>query len=185
MVRSVAVAFAMRQLRRKDAYTDEVRVQLETVWKESLEIAAICFVLAKRFTRVNPDEALLAGVLHVLGRLYIIMRGQDMETLSEADLREVVGSWHATIAKAILESCGLPASLQSAVQHQEEYSAELEGAVTLTDILIAAKLLASAKQDPDQYPALRRLGIAPGNAAPDFMQQHADEISSVRASLTD
>jgi HD-like signal output (HDOD) protein len=46
MVRSVAVAFAMRQLRRKDTY----------------------FVIAKRFTTVNPDQALLTGLLHVLGR---------------------------------------------------------------------------------------------------------------------
>jgi HD-like signal output (HDOD) protein len=97
MVRSVAVAFAMRQLRRKDSYTPAAQKELEQAWKESLEIAAACFVIAKRFTRLNPDQALLTGLLHVLGRLYIIMRSKEAEELSEAEFREVVNSWHASI----------------------------------------------------------------------------------------
>src|SRR5690606_14379294 len=152
MVRSVSVAFAMRQLRRKDSYSAEVQAQLETVWKESIEIAAACFVIAKRLTRVNPDQALLVGLLHVLGRLYIIMRAGDMDELSEADMREVVGSWHAAIGKAILESWGLPAALQHAVEHQDEYETEVEGDVGLTDILIAAKLLTRGEQNAARYP---------------------------------
>src|SRR5262245_47836181 len=39
MVRSVSVAFAMRQLRRKETYSATAQAQLEAVWKESIEIA--------------------------------------------------------------------------------------------------------------------------------------------------
>jgi HD-like signal output (HDOD) protein len=185
MVRSVAVAFAMRQLRRKDTYTAAVQAQLENVWRESLEIAAVCFVTAKRFTRINPDQALLTGLLHVLGRLYIIMRAQEMEDLSEADMHEVAGGWHATIGKAILESWGLPESLQNAIQHQDELETELEGPVTLTDILIAAKLLSSGRQDLDQFPAIRRVGVAARDKALGVMEECAEELQSVRSSLND
>jgi HD-like signal output (HDOD) protein len=185
MVRSVAVAFAMRQLRRKDTYTPAAQKELEQAWKESLEIAAACFVIAKRFTRLNPDQALLTGLLHVLGRLYIIMRSKEAEELSEAEFREVVNSWHASIGKAILESWGLPEALQNAVEHQDELELELEGAVTLTDVLIAAKLLASKRQDAEHYPALRRLGVAAGDRAMGVMEEYADELKSVRSSLSD
>jgi HD-like signal output (HDOD) protein len=185
MVRSVAVAFAMRQLRRKDSYSPAVQGQLEAVWHESLEIAAVCFVTAKRFTKINPDQALLTGLLHVLGRLYIIMRAQEMEDLSEADLHEVAGGWHATIGKAISESWGLPETLQNAIQHQDEFDAELEGPVTLTDVLIAAKLLASGKQDAEKYPALRRVGVAARDKGVGVMEEYAEELRSVRSSLND
>ena len=74
MVRSVSVAFAMRQLRRKDSYSAAVQAELEAVWRESIEIAAASYVIAKHAARANPEQALLAGLLHVLGRLYIIMR---------------------------------------------------------------------------------------------------------------
>ena len=44
IVRSVAVAFAMRQLRRKDTYTPTAQLQLEQAWEESLAASARCFL---------------------------------------------------------------------------------------------------------------------------------------------
>ena len=185
MVRSVAVAFAMRQLRRKDIYSPAAQAQLEQAWTDSVEVAAACFVIAKRFTRLNPDQALLTGLLHALGRLYIIMRSKDAEELSDTQMSEVFDGWHASIGKAILESWGLPESLQSAVEHQDQFDIELEGAVTLTDILISAKLLRAGEQDAAKYPALRRVGVAAGDRAMSVMEEYAEELAGVRGSLGD
>jgi HD-like signal output (HDOD) protein len=180
MVRSVAVAFAMRQLRSKDTYSPAAKAELERAWADSLDTSALCFVIAKRFTRLSPDQALLTGLLHVLGRLYIIMRSKDVEELSDVQMREVIDGWHATIGKAILETWGLPESLQSAVEHQDEFETEFEGEVSLADLLVAAKLVQRGEQDLAKYPALRRVEIAPGD-----MDQHADELQSVRSSLSE
>lgn len=180
MVRSVAVAFAMRQLRRKDTYSPTAQLQLEQAWEESLNASATCFVIAKRFTRLNPDQALLTGLLHVLGRLYIIMRSKDAAELSDAEMRQVIDSWHASIGKAILESWGLPEELQHAVEHQDELEVAQEGEVSMTDVLIAARLVSKGEQDVARFPALRRLGITR-----EGMEQHAEEVRSVRASLSE
>lgn len=184
MVRSVAVAFAMRQLRRKDTYTPAAQAQLEAAWNASLEVSALCFVIARRFTRVNPDQALLAGLLHVLGRLYIVMRSKDAAELSDTEFRDVIDGWHATIGKAILESWGLPDALLHAVEHQDEYENELEGEVSLSDVLVAAKLLANGKTDHNRFPALRRTGViaADGSKA---IEGYAEELRSVRVCLDD
>jgi HD-like signal output (HDOD) protein len=160
MVRSVAVAFAMRQLRRKDTYTPTAQLQLEQAWEESLATSAMCFVIAKRFTRLNPDQALLTGLLHVLGRLYIILRSKDVPELSDAEMRQVIDGWHATIGKAILETWGLPESLQHAVEHQDELEVAQDGDVSITDVLISAKLIARRETDGSKYAALRRVGVA-------------------------
>jgi HD-like signal output (HDOD) protein len=185
MVRSVAVAFAMRQLRRKDTYTPTAQLQLEQAWEDSLEMAAVCFVVAKRCTRINPDQALLTGLLHVLGRLYIIMRSKDAAELSEAAMREVINGWHASIGKAILESWGLPETLQHAVEHQDEYEADFEGDASLSDVLVAAKLLRRGEQDGARFPALRRLGVAAGSRATPVLEEFAEELKGVRSSLND
>jgi HD-like signal output (HDOD) protein len=182
MVRSVAVAFAMRQLRRKDAYTPTAQLQLEQAWQDSLAASATCFVIAKRFTRLNPDQALLSGLLHVLGRLYIIMRSKDMPELSDTEMRQVIDGWHAAIGKAILESWGLPEALQHAVQHQDEYDVAQDGEVSMTDVLIAAKLAARGETDGTKFPALRRAGVALTNGV-NPMSQYEQEIASVKASL--
>jgi HD-like signal output (HDOD) protein len=184
MVRSVAVAFAMRQLRRKDTYTPTAQLQLEQAWQESLAISAACFVIAKRFTRLNPDQALLTGLLHVLGRLYIIMRSKEMAELSDAEMRQVVDGWHATIGKAILETWGLPETLQHAVEHQDELETAQEGDASLTDVLIAAKLLERGETDGVKYPALRRVGVALKDGVKP-LDQYEEELKSVRSSLNE
>jgi HD-like signal output (HDOD) protein len=184
MVRSVAVAFAMRQLRRKDTYTPTAQLQLEQAWEESLGASAICFVIAKRFTRLNPDQALLTGLLHVLGRLYIIMRSKDMPELSDAEMRQVIDGWHATVGKAILETWGLPETLQHAVEHQDELDVAQEGEVSMTDVLIAAKLLARGETDGTKFPALRRVGVALKDGVKPI-EQYEEELKGVRASLSD
>lgn len=184
MVRSVAVAFAMRQLRRKDTYTQAAQRQLEQAWEESLVASATCFVIAKRFTRLNPDQALLTGLLHVLGRLYIIMRAKDAAELSDTDMRGIVDGWHATIGKAILESWGLPEALQHAVEHQDELETAQEGDVSITDVLVAAKLLAKGESDGAKFPALGRVGVA-GRDGSLPMAQYEEELKNVRASLSE
>jgi HD-like signal output (HDOD) protein len=184
MVRSVAVAFAMRQLRRKDTYTPTAQLQLEQAWEDSLNASAACFVIAKRFTRLNPDQALLTGLLHVLGRLYIIMRSKDAAELSDAEMRQVIDSWHATIGKAICESWGLPEELQHAVEHQDELDVAQGGDVSMTDVLIAAKLVARGDLDGAKHPALKRLGVAASDGG-NPMDDYAEELKSVRASLSE
>src|SRR5690554_121542 len=72
MVRTIAVAFAMRQLRQRDLYSAKARDEIESIWRDSLNIATICCVIAKYCTRLNADQALLTGLLHGLGRLYIV-----------------------------------------------------------------------------------------------------------------
>lgn len=185
MVRSVSVAFAMRQLHHMDTYSAAAQSELQHAWQDSLDVAAACFVIAKRSTRVNADQALLTGLLHVLGRLYIAMRSREAAELSEAEMRSVVDGWHASIGKAILESWGLPEALQHAVEHQDDFTIELEGEITLTDVLIAAKLVARNEQHAAKYPALRRVALAAGQGAMTVTEEYAEEIQAVRASLSD
>ncbi len=184
MVRSVAVAFAMRQLRRKDTYSPTAQLELERAWEDSLNTSAACFVIARRFTRLNPDQALLTGLLHVLGRLYIVMRSKDAAELSDTEMRSIIDGWHASIGKAILESWGLPEELQHAVERQDELEVEQDGLVSLTDVLVAAKLLANGETDGERFPALRRVGVAEQDGVQP-MEQHAAELQNVRASLSE
>jgi HD-like signal output (HDOD) protein len=185
MVRSVSVAFAMRQLRRKDAYTSVAQAELELAWEQSLAVSATAFVVAKRFTRLNPDQALLAGLLHVLGRLYIIMRAKDSPELGQAQMREIIDGWHATIGKAILETWGLPETLQHAVEHQDEYGEAQEGEPSLTDVLIAAKLVARGETEGARFPALTRLGMLGSDGKVQGLEALAEEQKSVKSALSE
>jgi HD-like signal output (HDOD) protein len=197
MVRTVAVEFAMRQLRRRDVQSAVVRSEIEAIWRDSLKVAALSYVIAKHYTRVNADQALLCGLLHGLGRLYIVMRAEEMADVSTAGIREVADGWQATIGKAILESWGLAEPLQHAVEHQDDTESDAvgagerdgpgvaAGAVSLTDVLIAAKFLASGAEDREarDVPALGWLNAMKKEGAGAVPEDHGDEIQTLRASF--
>lgn len=191
-VRTVAVDFAMRQLRRRDDYSSTARAEIERVWRDSLKVASLCYVVAKHYTNVNADQALLTGLLHGLGRLYIVMRAEETKNLSEAEFREIVDGWQAPIGKAILESWGLPEALQQAVEHQDDLEGEPatdedagDDAVTLTNILVAAKLLNRDPALASDTPALSWLNIMKDLDAAAVLADHAEEIQALRVSLGD
>src|SRR5690606_14608364 len=106
MVRTVAIEYAMRQLRRRELSSPAASLEFESITADSMAFASVCYVVAKHYTRVNADQAMLTGLLHGLGRLYIVMRAEEMADVTAVNIREVADSWQATIGKAILESWG-------------------------------------------------------------------------------
>ena len=60
-----------------------------------------------------------------------------------------------------------------------------DGIVSMTDVLIAAKLVARrARRTAAKFPALRRVGVAMKDGVKP-MEQYEDEMKSVRASLSE
>lgn len=147
MVRSVAMSFAMARMRGKRKLKTLEHL-LEEQWKHSTFVAAVCYVLAKSRTRVNPDEALLVGLMHSVGKLYILNKAEDHPFLFEeaATLDDIMRDWHAGIGRAILEAWEFPEPMAVAVNHQDDEDRQLdeEHEVDLTDVLQAAIVLAAA-----------------------------------------
>lgn len=182
LVRSIAVAFAIRQLRMRESYSPEARAEIEQIWRSSVRVASLCYVLAKYCTRMNPDQALLAGLLHVLGRLYLVMRGEGLGGEIEADTLALAQGRHAEIASMILSSWGLPPFLQHAVEHQDRVDYESEG-LSVTDLLISAKYLAVGGHDEQGCAALRRIAAAHGAAPTDTLNEYAEELRVLASAL--
>ncbi len=142
LVRTVSTAFALRQLSR-DSSLGAIRPELEQVWKTSNEVAAICYAVGKQAFGRQPDEAMMAGLLHSIGRLYILLHAHQNDPTIREDpaFAETLETWQPVIGKAILEAWGLPQRICEAVENQDYLlgggSAELE---PLTRLLSAAKL---------------------------------------------
>jgi HD-like signal output (HDOD) protein len=157
LVRTVSTAFALRQLSR-DSSLGAIRHDLEQVWKTSNEVASICYAVAKQAFGRQPDEAMMAGLLHSIGRLYILLHAHQNDPTIREDpaFADTLETWQPVIGKAILEAWGLPQRICEAVENQDYLlgggSAELE---PLTRLLSAAKLRHRLDVEPElrlQYP---------------------------------
>lgn len=190
MVRSAAITFAMAQIRLASALKG-IEPHLETLWKHSANVAATCYTIARKSTSINPDEALLTGLLHGIGKLYILTRASGHPELfeSEATLEQIMRDWHASIGKAILENWEFAEEIATAVAQHEDIAREHSGPVDLTDIVTVGNMMAAFADNPENLElnmqgirAFERLKFD-GTKCVEVMRESHDEILALRQAL--
>ena len=190
MVRSAAIAFAMSQLKKVDALKG-LEAPLDALWRRSASVAAMSHAVARRLAKVNPDTALLAGLLHGVGQLYILTRTAKHPALfaNEAVYHNIVRDWHTSIAKALLENWGMAEEIAEAVGNYEDVGRSHSGNTDLTDVLTVGYLLASYREHPESI-ELNMQGVAAftrmqlDRAGYDkLIKESGDEIAAVQAAL--
>ena len=154
-----------------------------------MELASRCYVIAKKYTKLNADEALLTGLLSVVGRLYIFMKAREHEDLDYAELELALAEWHPSISKAIAESWNMSDELVHALETQLETNPALRETASLAEVLSASRVIlthetAGVPLVASKYPLLQRLGIADHDDSAVTLEEHADAISEIRQGLS-
>jgi putative nucleotidyltransferase with HDIG domain len=153
-VKSVAVAVAMEQLR-ADARSPTLQPFAEAVWRHSVDVAAVALVLAKRLSRINPDEALFAGLVHDIGHFYLLSKAQNYPELERdpEELQAILAEWHPSIGRAVLHEFQLPDGVLEAVAEHENahYRMPLR---TLPDLVTLSNLACGATNPVASYRAV-------------------------------
>ncbi|MEL7185683.1 MAG: HDOD domain-containing protein, partial [Pseudomonadota bacterium] len=185
---SSVMTFAMRQVERNAGLTQHSKNTLRAIWVESIEVAARCHVIAREYTKLNANEALLTGLLSVVGRLYIMLKSIERGLADDAELEQVLADWHPTISKAIAESWNMSESLITAMELQLESDPPLQEDATLAEVLCAAKILLQAETASEpvsgaDYPLLQRLGIAGHGDSEVSLAAHTEALDTVRQGL--
>jgi len=190
MVRSAAIAFAMSQLRKVDSLKG-LEKPLDELWKRSAAVAAMSHAVAKTFSRVNPDTAMLAGLVHGIGQLYILTRSSQHPGLfaDQTAYSSIVRDWNSAVAKALLENWDMAPEIVAAVSEYEDFERENDGAADLTDVLTVGFLLASFKEHPEtielnmhDVAACKRLGID-HDSYEKLIEESEHEIEALRQAL--
>lgn len=190
MVRSAAISFAMAQIRASEGLKGLER-PLEQLWRTSTYVAAFAYVLTKNHAKGNPDESFLAGLLHGVGRLYILTRMARFPALlaDTATFEAIMRDWHPAVAKAILENWEMSEELVQAVADQDDAAREHEGAADLSDVLIVANMMAAYVDHPENLVlnmsgvnGFRMLGLDESNCA-NVLGESRTEIEALRQAL--
>jgi putative nucleotidyltransferase with HDIG domain len=190
-VRTAAVSFAITQLRRAGELR-HISKELEQLWQEATLVAALSYAVASRVPAVNADESMLAGLLHNVGKIYILARANRHESLfkDSAALPQVIRDWHANVGKAIVENWGFPEHIAEAIGEHENIDRMVEKA-DVVDVLTVAVMAAGFMGHEVDFElnmqgvkAFSRLRLDNGKCA-DIMQNCGDEISALRSALGD
>jgi len=185
-IRTAALAYANAQLRRAPELL-RIRAQLERCWQQGMRVASLAHAIAKESRSVRPDEAMLAGLLHNIGMVYILARSprdSAAETLQDAALR----AWYPGIGQALIENWKLPEEIALAVGGQLEMERRHEGPADLHDLLIVAVHLAeqmvegTEAADPAQIAPAAALGLN-DSALVRIMLESQTDMAMLQAAL--
>lgn len=190
LVQSATVAFAAEQMRIANRY-EAAKQMFKNVWDRSIHVGAIAHVLAKRCTKLNADEALLSGLMHSIGKIYIVSRAEDHPELfaDRSELESVLQDWYVATGQAILQGWDFPEEIVSAVAAQLDIERDIGEQLDLGDVLMVALPLPSVLHDEatlaktlEATRADRRLGLSLDDTAAILIE--ADEqIKEMRSAL--
>src|SRR5680860_1455413 len=171
--RQLVTGFSMREVFK--SRQPSLQKEMEKLWRHSREVAALCWVLADHATRLNPEEALLAGLLHDIGVVPVLVQAEHHVNLfaDETNLQSAISELRADVGTAVLESWSFPPAFVDAVRHAEDWGYESrEAEPQLVDVVIVAQLhamIGSGQNEGlpsfDEVPAYRRLGGLELNAS--------------------
>ena len=187
-VRTAAVSFAIAQLRRA-AELRHIAKELEEMWQEATTVAALAYATAAR-TGVNADESMLAGLLHNVGKIYILARANRHDSLFKdpAGLAQVLRDWHSNVGRAIVENWGFPEHISEAVGEHENID-RVNDKPDVTDVLTVAVMMvgffgheADLELNMQGVKSFWRLGLD-NDKCVHVMRDCADEISALRTAL--
>jgi HD-like signal output (HDOD) protein len=189
-VRSAALPYVLEKIRSAQAHA-HLGEDLARLWDRSTLVAAISRVLAERTYAAPPDVALLAGLLHNVGAVYLLSRADKHLALFRNPVtRDVLmHDWQAPIGKAIAQNWGLPDAIADAIGDQEQLDRHDAGPRDLTDVLCVGVRSASFFEQPEELeialgslPLFRRLGLD-RSALRGVMVEAARHTTSLRAAL--
>jgi HD-like signal output (HDOD) protein len=190
MVRSAAIAFAMSQIRTANKLVG-LEPYLNDLWQRSMRVAAFAYVLARTAARVNPDEAMLGGMMHGIGKLYVLTRAmRHPQLFADREMLDgIIKDWHPSIGKAILENWDFSEEMSEAIGGQDDHSREAPVEPDLRDVISIAIVLAAHSADSEtleetlyDLPATHRLGLD-GQKTRVVMQECAAEIAALSDAL--
>ncbi|UTA46296.1 HDOD domain-containing protein [Simiduia sp. 21SJ11W-1] len=108
---NIATGLAMSQM--FQATSDLVDKRMRDVWTRSSEVAGICHVMCKHRTKLRPDQATLAGLVHRIGVLPILTYAEENPSLlrDSFTLDTVIEALNGPIGDRILKHWAFPEPL--------------------------------------------------------------------------
>lgn len=189
MVRNTAVSHGVTESK-KGFKLKEAKDCLEKLWDECAHVASLCFVLAKKRTSLNADEALLIGLMHGIGKLYILSRAESHPELfeNEADLFQIMDDWHGAIGSSIVDTWGFEQHVSFSIANYCDFTREHDDVADYTDVLtlghIFSRFVRSENMEIqlETVPASQKLNIGTEDLLP-ILDESKEQIRSLRRAL--
>lgn len=187
MVKNLVTSLVMEQM--FHTTSNRLKKRLHGLWQHSTEVAAISQILAGKQPGIKTDEAMLAGLIHNIGVLPILMKAENSPELIEnpALLDEITTELNPRVGKAILKNWEFSDALVAVVAEHGNLDRDSVDGPDLVDIVQVAILQSNLNTekalDPNilsNVPAFKKLGVDTGMSVVE-LDENSEEYAEALA----
>ncbi|MGZ5052712.1 MAG: HDOD domain-containing protein [Methylobacter sp.] len=137
--RNLVTAFSMKHMTKSG--NPLIQKLMQYHWTQSIKISSISYTLAQLTYHIDPDEALLAGLLHNIGVLPILTFAETLpvNAYHQADLELCINELQGQLGSIILEKWEFPDNLKQIPLQSTNWFANSSDRINLNDIVLLAK----------------------------------------------
>lgn len=119
-----------------------IKKQLDQEWKNSIYLSSLCFVLASADKQINPEEALLAGLIADIGIIPFLnfVAKLPADYYNEEEIKQAIPIVKGIVGMTILEKWEFSEDFIKIPLQSEDWYQHSEGTITYTDIVVLSKL---------------------------------------------
>jgi HD-like signal output (HDOD) protein len=151
-IRTLITSLVMQQMFKPTTATLEH--YFRTIWEQGVNVSAISRALAAFVPQLNPDEAMLAGLIHQIGKLPILTLVEKIPEFKDSPsrLEKLLEKAHPHVGKLIMETWNFPKELKLVASEYVDFQRDHEGPADYVDLVQVAFLQSIAGTD---HPACR------------------------------
>lgn len=167
LIRNLITSLAMQQIfKPKQQLLDQYFLD---IWKHSVNVSAVSRALSLRCGHLSKEQAMLAGLIHQIGKLPILTMAEKFPELA-ADgpaLSNLLEKLHPVIGRMIMERWDFPESISRAAWEYLDFSRDSGPEADYVDVVQVAFLESKIVSDAEllsrlgDIPAFRKLGLDP------------------------
>lgn len=164
VVRNTAITLAIEQIFNASQH-EALRDRLQALWARSMSLSSMCYVLARSTASFNADHAFLAGLLHDVGKLYILTQAKEYPDFlgAENSLNTVLQEWHPSVGCSIVAAWGFAGGIVQSIDIDENLDTVSSRGASLVDVVYVAIALldtpAETLAEVPPHPSILRLGV--------------------------
>jgi HD-like signal output (HDOD) protein len=163
--RKLITSIAMGHVFSSDA--PEIRSRMHQLWDHSVHVSALSFVIARHCGRLDPEQAMLAGLLHDVGAVPILeYMGRHAPQVAGHALEGIIERLHALTGELVISHWGLGPQMSQVVRESDLWHRSGGPDVDYCDVVQVAQLYAYGQQGRtdrprfDSVPAFDRLCLS-------------------------
>ncbi len=191
--RDQVVGFTLRNVfRARHKFLEQ---RMRAIWRHSCAVGAIAFVIAKVVRRVNPEQALLAGLVHDIGTSVLLTHvgGHPELMANRQHLEDTLRQLRGQVGAMVLRKWSFPEELVSVPLESECWERDSGPKVELCDVIVLAELHAYMANPQtgmvlpslDSLPAYRKLdGVQlTRRMSLQVVEDSQDDVAAIQNSL--